>query len=140
MMSTKLQRALLWLAVTPLLIVGILPITGATPPSGPVTIVTTLDFSTFPPPGTFEVTEGHEILGCSSGTTIDFPRGVGAVERVFTCDAGNGQFTFLFLDRSNHWQAWKGTEAFYGIRGQGEFSIDFMNDTDTITGLIHFNP
>lgn len=139
-MLTKPQRRLLWLAVTPLLIIGILPITKATPPSGPVTIVTTLDFSTFPPPGTFEVTEGHDILGCPSGMTIDFPRGIGVVERVFTCSLGNGQFTILFLDRSNHWQAWKGTDAFHGIRGQGKFSVDFITETDTITGLIHFDP
>ena len=139
-MFTKLQRCLLWLAVTPLLIIGFLPITGATPPSGPVTILTTLDFTTFPPSGAFEVTEGQEILGCPSGMTMDYPRGVGVVERVFTCDVGNGQFTFLFLDRSNHWQAWKGTEAFRGIRGQGGFRIDFIAETDTITGVIHFDP
>ncbi|MCH8900647.1 MAG: hypothetical protein IH942_09195 [Acidobacteria bacterium] len=41
---------------------------GDTPTAGPVTIETEIDFSTEPFHGTFEVIDGADVLGCSSGT------------------------------------------------------------------------
>ena len=151
-MFTKAKRNFLLFVVIPLLTVGLVPITNATPPTGPVTIDTEIDFSVFPFIGIFDVVEGAGILGCSSGHFEDIFRGFGAIEKVFTCDfGGNGSFTFLFKpnaspgpgDGNGHWQAWKATGDFYGLRGRGDFSVFFTGpDTamEMLSGVIHYDP
>ena len=112
-MFTMLIRKLLLLLVIPLVMIGWAPGAGATQPDGPVTIVTEIDFSSFPFTGTFVVTEGHDILGCPSGTMVGFPRGSGVIRKTFTCSTGAGDFTILFAPfASPHWVVWKATGAF----------------------------
>lgn len=55
------------------LLLGFLPTVGATPPAGPVTIMTAISFAAFPFSGTFTVTAGSALLGCAGGTFVDFP-------------------------------------------------------------------
>ena len=144
-MFTMLIRKLLLLLVIPMLMIGWVPVAGATQPDGPVTIVTKIDFSIFPFTATFEVTEGDTILPCMSGVTKGFPRGSGVIRKVFTCiEGGEGTFTFLFAPfASPHWVVWKATGAFDGMRGEGVFSlvmIDEITGQETFTGMIHFKP
>jgi hypothetical protein len=148
-MFTKIIRKLLLLAFIPLLLIGFVPTIEATPPTGGVTIETEIDFATFS--GTFVVTAGPVALNCWSGTFQDHFRGFGAIEKVFTClDGGTGTFTFLFKpspspgpgDANGHWQAWKATGDFFGLRGQGDFSVLVFVEppTEMLTGVIHYDP
>jgi hypothetical protein len=150
-MFRRMKRIFSVLVVIPLLLVTLAPITSATPPEGPVTIVTAIDFSSFPFGGTFEVTEGDGILGCPSGMFTDLPRGFGVIQKIFSCTGGTGTFTFLFVpgpspgpgDANGHWEAWKATGAFVGLRGEGDFSLVITGRTsgvETLTGVIHFEP
>ena len=142
-MFTKMNRNLLALVIMPLIMIGFIPLAGATQPAGPVTIETIIDFSTVPFGGTFVVIQGDDILGCPSGTFTDHSRG-GVIEKVFYCDGGTGEFTFLFQPfASPHWAAWKATGAFDGLRGQGVYFFEYIDDIfgkETLTGVIHFNP
>lgn len=146
-MYTKLKKPLSILVVIPLSMIGLMQTATGTPPDGPVTIVTAIDFSSFPFSGTFEVTDGDDILGCPSGTFTDFPRGFGVIQKVFSCTGGTGTFTFLFVpgpgNANGHWEAWKATGAFVGLHGRGDFSVVFtgpQSGVETLTGLIHFDP
>jgi hypothetical protein len=130
----------------------------ASKPVGPVTINTVINFSGFPFSGTFTVSEGSGLLGCSAGTFVDIPAGglsAGAIRKTFTCTAGaNSGSTFTAIFRptpapgpgqaNGHWEILSGTGAFAGLRGQGDFSVVF-SETDpvgfeTLTGTIHFEP
>jgi hypothetical protein len=81
--------------------------TGPTTQQGPVTIDTQIDFTEEPFHGTFEVTEGADALGCSSGTFVDAPpdapteRGI---HKEFTCESGpsTGTFTAEFFPLAGH--------------------------------------
>lgn len=129
----------------------------ATKPVGPVTINTMIDFTVFPFSGTFTVSEGAELLGCSAGTFRDVPAGgfsAGAIRKTFTCTAGansGSTFTVSFRptpapgpgDANGHWQVVAGTGGFANLRGQGDFSVVFTTPTtgaETLTGTIHFDP
>ena len=131
---------------------ALLPSAGATSPAGPVTIVTAISFAAFPFSGTFTVTVGSALLGCSTGTFVDFPFALApsAIRKVFTCGTG-GTFTFIFRpspapgpgDANGHWEAFEGTGDFAGLRGQGNFSVVFIppdSGVETLTGKIHFDP
>ncbi len=142
----------------------LLPSVAASLPQGPVTIVTAIDFSSLPFHGTFTVTVGSSILGCSAGhffdTTFIVP---GELRKVFTCDRGSGKgdtFTFLFDTdadafsgghASGHWMVLEGTGFFATLRGQGDFSVVFCfgpkpcpgflpppSGIETLTGTVHF--
>lgn len=139
-------------ATSLLLMLGVVPAAG-TMPSGPVTIVTDISFAEFPFRGTFKVTEGSTLLGCSKGTFVDTPHAFGEIEKMFTCKrGGKGDFTFLFLptlapgpgDANGHWQVLEGTGDFSNLRGEGDFSVVFFPETmsgvETLTGSIHFDP
>jgi hypothetical protein len=101
-----------------------------TPKEGPVTTATEVDFSSSPVAGTFEVTEGADVLGCSSGTFVDSDSGV---RRVQTCDSGSneGSFTvtFTFDDHfegssdAGTWSVVEGSDDFVGLQGGGDWSI-----------------
>jgi hypothetical protein len=130
----------------------------ASKPVGPVTINTVIDFTVFPFTGTFTVTEGSQLLGCSAGTFVDIPAGGfsrGAIRKHFTCTAGanaGSSFTIQFRptpapgpgDANGHWEVLGGTGAFSNLRGQGDFSVIFSPTQpagfETLTGTIHFDP
>jgi hypothetical protein len=130
----------------------------STKPVGPVTINTVIDFTEFPFSGTFTVSEGSELLGCSAGTFVDVPAGGfsrGAIRKTFTCTTGpNAGSTFTVSFRptpapgpgqaNGHWQVIGGTGAYANLRGQGDFSVVFSETTpegfETLTGSIHFEP
>jgi len=132
----------------------------AGPPAGSVVIEGTVDLSSDLYIGTFEVTEGENLLGCSSGTFVDFPAGSvpptpGRIAKVFSCaDGGTGTFTANFQplasvpgpgDRNGHWNFTGATGDFVGLHGQGDFSAVFdtfppTTISETISGVIHYEP
>ena len=130
----------------------------ASKPVGPVTINTVIDFTEFPFAGTFTVTAGSVLLGCSAGTFVDLPAGgfsAGAIRKHFTCEAGaqsGSSYTLSFRptpapgpgDANGHWQVVDGTGGFANLRGQGNFSVVFSatepEGFETLTGSIHFDP
>ena len=151
-MIKSLKRIGMASVVFPLLMIGLAPVVVATQPEGPVTIETAVNFSSFPFTGTFEVVEGHDILGCPSGTFVDLRRGSGVIQKIFTCSTGAGSFTYLLRfnaspggpgDFDGHWVAWMGTGAFDGLHGEGELQLVFtgpLSGVETLTGMIHFEP
>ena len=130
------------------LLLGVTHYGNATQPEGPVSISTMIDFQVFG--GTFDVSQGSELLGCSAGTFRDTFRGHGAIEKKFTCELGGaGTFTFLFKpifwaghgDLTGHWEVWRSDGDFAGLRGQGSFSILFSDPPmEFMDGYIHFEP
>ena len=118
-----------------------------TPTAGTVTIETEGDLIADDPAGSFEVTEGAEILGCSSGSwvTTDVTRLFPGVEvtRLFTCESGSktGTFTLSFVPESAGalWTMVEGTEDFEGLQGGGDMSLS-TTTSETITGDIEFLP
>ena len=149
-----MQRRPMLPLIVVLFLLALVPAVGASQPSGPVTIETELSFASFPFGGSFQVTEGAALLGCSGGVFVDIPHGPGpgAIHKIFTCEVGgDGTFTIGFTtapspgpgDLNGHWTAWKGTEDFVGVRGQGDFLVVFReppNAEETLTGTIHFDP
>lgn len=102
------------------------------PTSGPVTIQTEADFSTRPVVGTFEVTEGADILECSDGTWEDtFNEATQDVSKLMTCSEPNtGTFTIVFDpdgyetgpgDLNGPWSILNGNDEFAGLSGEGDF-------------------
>lgn len=121
-----------------------------TPTSGPVTIETEIDFSSEPFSGTFEVTEGADVLGCSSGSFVDTPRG-DDIRKDLTCETGDrdGTFSVSFLpnpdtsgpgNQNGPWSILEGTEGFTGLQGEGDFSVvadeESLSGVETLTGDI----
>jgi hypothetical protein len=104
-----------------------------TPKEGPVTIENQVDFSFRPVAGTFEVTEGADVLGCSSGTFVDSGSPNEGIQRVYTCESGSneGSFTASFnfeaeeLEESDNgtWTVVEGSDDFVGLQGSGDWSI-----------------
>ncbi len=149
-----MQRKFMVLVTVVLLLLAFASMAGATQPSGPITIETVIDFSSMPFGGSFEVTEGAALLGCSQGTFVDTPSGPGpgAIQKIFTCEiGGDGTFTFHFVttpapgpgDLNGHWTTWKATGEFVGLRGQGDFYVVVPRlpfGEETLTGTIHFDP
>ena len=115
------------------------------PPAGPVTIEAKLDVSTRPIGGTFEVTEGADVLGCSAGTFVDDPSGV-ELKRVMTCTGPNtGTFTHSFDpggydtgpgEMNGPWRIVDATADFTGLQGGGDWWA--VGTTETITGDIDY--
>jgi hypothetical protein len=122
-----------------------------------VTIVTQIDFSTFPFHGTFSVVDGASLLGCSGGTFVDHPialasHGASAKEKDLTCAAGEASgssFIVIFQVTpapgpglgNGHWEVFTGTGAFANLHGGGDFSVVPTSPTtgmETLTGTIKF--
>jgi hypothetical protein len=109
-----------------------------TPKEGPVTIENQVDFSFRPVAGTFEVTEGADVLGCSSGAFVDAGSPDTGIQRVYTGDSGSneGSFTANFnfeaekFEESDNgtWTVVEGSDDFAGLQGGGDWSIVYPTD------------
>jgi len=151
------RRIVVWAGIVTLL--GVLfafysPAASGTKPAGPVTIEIFIHFEPPPPNhGDFVVLEGALILGCSGGTFVDAWHG--NVKGEFTCGSGPGAgdtFTVRLepwvgdFSRGNahtHWRVVEGTGFFATLHGQGDFSIEFVDEWHgiaTFTGKVHFDP
>jgi CubicO group peptidase (beta-lactamase class C family) len=106
------------------------------PTQGWVAVITQIDFTEEPFHGTFEVTEGADVLGCSSGTFVDTPTTANAIHKEFTCQSGttSGTFTAEFFPPSGPWKIVDATDDFSGLSGAGNFAL-FMDDTDPTAGV-----
>ena len=125
-----------------------------TPAAGPVTMVTQTDFSERPVVGTFEVTVGADVLGCSSGTFMDEFVATDDIKKVMTCDSGSneGIFTVSFAlngpdagpgDENGPWSVVEGSGDFVGLQGSGDWSMveatdDSNQGVETLTGDIEY--
>lgn len=119
-----------------------LPPPSDTPKEGPVTIANQVDFNFRPVTGTFEVTEGADILGCSSGSFADAGTPTDGIQRVYTCDSGpnDGSFTASFnflaeeltVSDSGTWSISEGSDDFVGLQGGGDWSIVYATDDSDI--------
>jgi hypothetical protein len=133
----------------------------AAPTSGPVTIETQITFSaTEAFSGTFEVAEGADVLGCSSGSFVDDGRveveggELFEITKVLTCESGPkvGTISVLFIpgqdvdDSERETGPWVGTEGtgdFEGLGGGGDFEVVYDSETtgvETFTGTVEFGP
>ncbi len=127
----------------------------AHPTKSMVTIITQIDFTTEPFHGTFEVTEGADVLGCSSGTFVDTPPATATgrgIYKAFTCTSGPraGTFTAEFFPNSGPWKIVETTDAFRGLAGWGGFVVvytKFVDESDpptatagveTLIGEMHY--
>jgi len=116
------------------------------PTTGPVTFETEVDFSDTPYSGTFEVTVGADVLGCSSGTFVDMPDGTfGKVNKVMTCESGSnaGTFTIVFdPPEGRDWSVLESSDDFAGLQGGGDYSWvqnpSMPKGTETLTGDIEY--
>jgi hypothetical protein len=123
------------------------------PISGKVTIVTRIDFRSEPFRGTFEVTEGSEVFGCSRGSFVDTPTST-AIHKAMRCQSGNrsGSFTAKFDpqeipgpgDLNGSWSIAEGTEDFAGLTGGGDFWVvndeNGLSGVETLSGEVTFGP
>ena len=123
-----------------------------TPTSGPITFETESDFSTRPVVGTFELTEGADILGCSNGTFEDtFDEVTEDVTKLMTCSEPNtGTFTILFDpdgydtgagEHNGPWRILDGSADFADLQGEGDYlhSHDLPETSvETFTGDIEY--
>ncbi len=118
---------------------------GDTPAAGPVTIETEIDLIGTPH-GTFKVTVGADVLGCSSGTFVDMPGTPVKTNKVMTCESGSnaGTFTILFDPPGGlDWSVLESSDDFAGLQGGGDFSwvLDQNNSAkgeETVTGDIEY--
>ena len=147
------------LATASFLLIGSASTAATTSPFGPVTIVTSIDFSTFPFHGTFQVVDGASLLGCTGGAFVDHPASFpvpsgSAIQKDLTCTDGSAagsSFTVIFRPTpapgpglaNGHWQVFMGTGAFANLQGGGDFSVVPTGPTtgmETLTGTIQFVP
>jgi hypothetical protein len=109
------------------------------PAEGPVIIETEADFSIRPVVGTFEVTEGADVLGCSGGTFVDEFIAEDSVLKVMTCTSGSNDGTFTAdFDPNGGWSIVEPGGDFVGLQGSGEFAQ--VDDGETFTGDIEYAP
>jgi hypothetical protein len=112
---------------------------------------TEIDFSAEPYSGTFEVTEGAEILGCVSGSFVDTLSASGDFKEL-TCESGERSRTFTIeFNPPNVWMAewtgpWtvkEGRDDFSGLSGGGEFQAVFdledQSGVEIYTGEIEYS-
>jgi hypothetical protein len=149
-----MRRTVLFLALVALVLAP--TSASATAPQGPVTIETEIDFSTDPFSGTFVVTEGEGLLGCSHGTFVDYGAGInppsgGGLAKYFTCAGpGSGGFVANFQtwtgksgpgEGNGNWNVTSGTGDFAKLHGRGDFWVVTAGDSgeETLTGSIHFD-
>lgn len=106
--------------------------------SGPVTIKAQVVLGA--DAGTFEVTEGADVLGCSSGTFLDMSETHDIRDADLTCESGEkaGTFSVMFwrqqsgAEEAGTWTIVGGTGDFSGLQGGGEYSDLFHVHEDTV--------
>jgi hypothetical protein len=146
-----------WLRSLTLAIVMVLFVAACSsdePASGPITIETSLasgiDFSTQPFQGSFEVTEGADTLGCSTGTWEDArndePGDLQSVSKLMTCSEGDtGTFTIDYVpggydtgpgDNNGPWHIEDATADFTGLQGGGDWWT--VGEAEILTGDIEY--
>ena len=116
-----------------------------TPTAGPVTIETVLDLSDTPNHGTFEITVGADVLGCSSGTFVQRESETSVRKsHAMTCESGSNAGTFTISydpTDSFRWNVLESSDDFAGLQGEGLFSFvlpDPNSVEETFTGDIEY--
>ncbi len=115
-------------------------------------IETTVDWTTEPSPGTFEVTTGSDALGCSAGSLLE-NGSPGGITNEFTCEAGalEGTFTIEWQvddgmegpgEVNGPWDVIDATGDFAGLTGKGLWSGTANDSTgySRFAGVISFDP
>lgn len=114
------------------------------PTSGPIAFKADIDASASPIVGTFEVTSGADVLGCSSGTLERTNLPNESFSDVMTCDSGSKTGTFT-IQRSLSglfvWDVRSSSDDFVGLQGEGNWdfrSIGASSFAETSTGDIEY--
>jgi hypothetical protein len=123
------------------------------PPSlnGSIVIETITTLTDEPPGGTFEVTEGADVLGCTGGSFVDtFPDSGPPIIKTLTCESGvttGGTVTISYNldspglgDENGRWRIDDATGSYTGLNGGGSIALYFTSDTtttETITGDVN---
>ncbi|MEE8376476.1 MAG: hypothetical protein V3S26_09175 [Acidimicrobiia bacterium] len=117
-----------------------------TPTAGPVTIKTEVDLSESPLQGTFEVTVGADLLGCSSGTLVQMnSETFGKKDNVMTCESGSNTGTFTIIydpGDTSRWSVLESSDDFAGLQGEGRLSWILPSPStvvETFTGDIEYS-
>jgi hypothetical protein len=113
------------------------------PTAGPVTIKTDIDRTVSPLSGTFGVTVGADLLGCSSGTVVSMnSEKFGWDESVMTCESGANTGTFTIIHGGeSRWSVLESSDDFAGLQGEGRMSFVLNSTTtvvETFTGDIEY--
>lgn len=112
--------------------------------AGPVTIKTDIDRSVSPLSGTFEVTVGADVLGCSAGTLVSMNSETFLKdEHVMTCESGpnTGTFTIIYdPTETSRWNVLESSDDFAGLQGEGRISFVLGRSSvaETFTGDIEY--
>ena len=121
------------------------PVAGQpTPTAGPVTIKTDIDRTLNPLSGTFEVTVGADLLGCTSGTLVSMDSETfGKRDNVMTCESGPNTGTFTInndVTDTSRWSVLESTDDFAGLQGEGRMSFVLGKTTvaETFEGDIEY--
>jgi hypothetical protein len=116
------------------------------PSAGPVAFQSVIDLSGSPRIGTFEVTTGADVLGCSSGTQVRTRLSETSWSDVMTCESGSntGTFTIHYSNRALFvWDVRSSSDEFVGLQGEGnwDFSLTGRGSIEeTSTGDIEYTP
>jgi hypothetical protein len=116
-----------------------------------IAIETTVDWTSEPSAGTFEVTVGSDELGCSGGSVLE-SGGPDGIVNEFTCGDGDRQGTFTFQwqiddgaegpgDANGPWTVLEATGDFAGLSGEGLWSGTSTEDTGlgSFPGTINYD-
>ncbi len=118
--------------------------------AGDIAVASTFDFELGE--GTWEVTDGADVLGCGGGSLADDELAA-AIERTLTCDAGPGSGTIVIrftpeptdseaTDFASDWTVHAATGDFAGLEGGGDWAGTFNGDRtaadETLTGSVEF--
>ncbi len=119
---------------------------------GAITIEFEVDFAVEPIVGTFVVSEGADLLGCSSGS-VEQVEGIPRITQAFTCENGDREGTFTFAwsvipesegpgDFNGPWEVLDAAGDFAGLTGDGLGSGAIEGETGILSfpGAVEFGP
>ena len=117
-----------------------------TPTAGPVAFKATINLSESPVVGTFSVTTGADVLGCSSGTVVQVNNSETFGNNVMTCDSGSNAGTFTIYHGGEDVRVWdvlESSDDFVGLHGEGSWDFVLTSSStvvETFTGDIDYTP
>ncbi len=119
---------------------------------GMIRVETEINWGDAQATGSFEVAEGADLLGCSSGTAIEYD-GPSGITNVFTCEDGDRDGTFTLRwqieddavgpgDVNGPWSVVESSGDFAGLTGDGLWSGTATDSTGfgSFPGSIEFGP
>jgi len=116
------------------------------PTAGPIIFKADIDSSASPVVGTFDVTSGADVLGCSSGTLERTTLTEYTFSDVMTCESGSKTGTFTTQHSFSglfDWDVQSSSDDFVGLQGEGSWVFVKTGTSSTVetnTGDIKYTP